>query len=90
MSSFTKPVRHIRLPALWSQGDVAPYVALGLGLQRAGFDISIGTTATFRSFVESWGLPCVTTNREWSSVVRREPEEKGETGTSRPQEQATT
>ena len=82
MSSFTKPVRHIRLLALGSQGDVAPYVALGLGLQRAGFDISIGTTAAFRSFVESYGLPCVTTNWELRSVMRREAEEGGDSETS--------
>ncbi len=82
MSSSTKPVRHIRLLALGSQGDVQPYVALGLGLQRAGFDISIGTTAEFRLFVESYGLPCVTTNWELRSVMRREAEEGGKASTS--------
>jgi UDP:flavonoid glycosyltransferase YjiC (YdhE family) len=55
MAGSTQSVRHIRLLALGSQGDVAPYVALGLRLQQAGFDISLGTTAEFRPLVESYG-----------------------------------
>jgi len=82
MSSSTKRVRHIRLLALGSQGDVQPYMALGLGLQQAGFDISIGTTADFRPFVASYGLPCVTTNWELRAIVRREAEEGGHSETS--------
>ncbi|WP_165422977.1 glycosyltransferase [Ktedonosporobacter rubrisoli] len=67
-----KSVKHIRLLALGSQGDVQPYVALGLGLQQAGFDVSLGTTAEFRPFVEAWGLPCVTTPLKLFSVIKQD------------------
>jgi sterol 3beta-glucosyltransferase len=77
MSSSTKRMRHIRLLALGSQGDVVPYVSLGLGLQQAGFDVSIGTTADFRPLVESYGLPCVTTNWGLRTIVRREAQAGG-------------
>jgi len=75
-------VRHIRLLALGSRGDVQPYVALGLGLQQAGFDVSIGTSADFRPFVETSGLPCVTTDWELRAIVRRAAQEGGHSQTS--------
>src|SRR5579859_6693512 len=82
MSRSTKRVRHIRLLALGSQGDVVPYVALGLGLQQAGFDVSIGTTPDFRPLVEAYGLPCVTTNWELRTIASFEAEEGGHSETS--------
>ncbi len=60
---------HIRLLAIGTQGDVQPYVALGLGLQRAGFEVSLGTTANFKAFVERWGLSCVTSDMDLQAVV---------------------
>lgn len=40
-----------------SRGDVQPYVALGLGLQAAGYDLTIATHEEFRGFVTERGLP---------------------------------
>ena len=39
-----------------SRGDVQPYVALALGLQRGGYDVRVATHETFRDFVAGHGL----------------------------------
>lgn len=62
---------HIRLLAFGTRGDVQPYVALALGLQQAGFDVSIGTSEDFRDFVEAYGLPCATAEVNIRAFVNR-------------------
>ncbi len=42
--------------ALGSRGDVQPYVALGLGLQRVGHEVTILAGDEFASFVTGYGL----------------------------------
>jgi sterol 3beta-glucosyltransferase len=49
----------IDLLALGSRGDVQPFVALGLGLQRAGHRVRIVTLGGFEDFVRGYGLDCV-------------------------------
>ncbi|MCX6047210.1 MAG: glycosyltransferase [Chloroflexi bacterium] len=39
-----------------SRGDVQPYVALGVGLQRAGYQVTLATDPSFESFVRDYGL----------------------------------
>jgi sterol 3beta-glucosyltransferase len=39
-----------------SQGDVQPYVALGVGLKQAGFEVTLATDSSFSSFVNSHAL----------------------------------
>src|ERR1700674_1364795 len=39
-----------------SRGDVQPYVALGMGLKRAGHAVAIATHETFRGGVTRYGL----------------------------------
>lgn len=39
-----------------SRGDVQPFVALGTGLKRAGFDVRIAAPEGFKDFVEPVGL----------------------------------
>lgn len=46
----------IAILTVGSRGDVQPYVALGLGLQRAGFAVKLATEAGFESFVNEYGL----------------------------------
>lgn len=46
----------IFLIALGTRGDVQPYIALGLGLEKAGHKVTICTTANFRGFVTEYGL----------------------------------
>lgn len=47
---------HITIHTLGSRGDVQPFIPLGLGLQRAGFDVRFASYEVFRSFVEEHGL----------------------------------
>ncbi len=47
---------HIRLVAIGTRGDVQPYVALGLGLQAAGYEVSLATTRDFADVVTAAGL----------------------------------
>ena len=47
----------IAIQTLGTRGDVQPYVALGLGLRRAGHDVVLATAAQFGDFVTGHGLP---------------------------------
>lgn len=47
---------NIHLLAFGSRGDVQPFIALGLGLRRAGYTVSIGAAASFQKCIESSGL----------------------------------
>ena len=46
----------ITIITLGSQGDVQPYVALGLGLRSAGHSVRVATHACFETLVRSRGL----------------------------------
>lgn len=46
----------ILIPTIGSRGDIQPYIALGSGLQKAGYDITFASHPTFRSLVEFHGL----------------------------------
>ena len=47
---------NVTIITLGTRGDVQPYVALGIGLQRAGHDITLATSADFGTFVTERGL----------------------------------
>jgi sterol 3beta-glucosyltransferase len=47
---------HITIIAVGSQGDVQPYLALGIGLKSAGHHVTIATLSIFKESVESAGL----------------------------------
>lgn len=42
----------ILIPTIGSRGDIQPYIALGSGLQKAGYDVTFASHPTFRSLVE--------------------------------------
>lgn len=46
----------ITIHTIGTRGDVQPYIALGMGLRAAGFDVNIATAAQFRDFVTAHGL----------------------------------
>ena len=48
---------NITIAAVGSRGDVQPYIALGLGLQRAGFVVRLSAPAAFRELIAAYGLP---------------------------------
>ncbi|MBK9266422.1 MAG: glycosyltransferase family 1 protein [Polyangiaceae bacterium] len=47
---------NIFIITLGTRGDVQPYIALGLGLQKAGHQVTLCTTVNFRDFVTEHGL----------------------------------
>jgi sterol 3beta-glucosyltransferase len=47
---------HLTIVALGSRGDVQPYLALGLGLQRAGYQVQVCADRLFEKLVTSTGL----------------------------------
>lgn len=47
---------HLSIAAVGSRGDVQPYLALGLGLQRAGHQVRVCADRLFESLVVSTGL----------------------------------
>ncbi|MCU0493036.1 MAG: glycosyltransferase [Chloroflexaceae bacterium] len=46
----------VTLIAIGSRGDVQPYVALGIGLQQAGYRVQVATHEPFAAFVQGHGL----------------------------------
>lgn len=46
----------IILPTIGTRGDVQPYVALALGLQKAGHAVTLATHPCMRGLVESYGV----------------------------------
>jgi sterol 3beta-glucosyltransferase len=46
----------IILPTIGTRGDVQPYIALALGLQKAGHDVTLATHPCMRGLVESYGV----------------------------------
>ncbi|WP_414618879.1 glycosyltransferase [Calothrix sp. CCY 0018] len=47
---------HITILTLGSRGDVQPFIALGIGLYKAGHKVKIASQATFESEIRSHGL----------------------------------
>jgi UDP:flavonoid glycosyltransferase YjiC (YdhE family) len=46
----------ITIITLGSRGDIQPFIALGAGLQRAGYTITLATPTPFEALVRSYGL----------------------------------
>lgn len=57
----------ITITTIGSRGDIQPYVALGIGLRRAGYDVNIATHAMFEEFVRRHDLGF--------SLIRTNPKE---------------
>src|SRR4051812_17409419 len=49
---------HVYIIGMGTRGDIQPYIALGLGLQKAGHWVTLCTSENFRSLVVEYGLPC--------------------------------
>lgn len=55
-----------------SQGDVQPYIALGIGLQQAGFEVLLATDPSFSSFVTSHALDFAPIHAPFAQLVQTE------------------
>lgn len=47
---------HILILTVGTQGDVQPYVALGMGLKAAGYDVTVATSTRFAGLITEHGL----------------------------------
>jgi sterol 3beta-glucosyltransferase len=50
------PNRKITILTVGTRGDVQPYVALGAGLQKAGYRVKIATEVGFEKLAHDYGL----------------------------------
>ncbi|MBN1965237.1 MAG: glycosyltransferase family 1 protein [Anaerolineae bacterium] len=50
------PAKRLTILAIGSRGDVQPYVALGIGLQRAGYAVTLVAGDDFEPFITGYGL----------------------------------
>jgi sterol 3beta-glucosyltransferase len=46
----------IAITAIGTRGDLQPYIALGLGLQQAGHDVTVISAKNEEAFVRNYGL----------------------------------
>ena len=61
----------IVLLASGSRGDVQPYVALGVGLKKKGYEVCVATAENFKDYVASYGLNFLALHRDISQVMDR-------------------
>ncbi len=59
----------ISILTMGSRGDVQPYLALGLALQKAGAQVQIATLEMFAEFVRGLGLECYPIPGDLASVM---------------------
>ena len=60
---------NILILTVGTRGDVQPYVALGMGLQKAGYQVTLATVKDFRDFVTSRGLGFAPLNSDFLKIV---------------------
>ena len=65
-------------PLIWvtgvgSRGDLQPFVALGRGLEAAGFRVVVVTSKNFATFVSSAGLEVLPVWESTEAVLHRDP-----------------
>ncbi|HEY9629512.1 MAG TPA: glycosyltransferase [Coleofasciculaceae cyanobacterium] len=63
-----------------SQGDIQPYVALGLGLQQAGFEVTLATDSSFSAWVASHGLPFAPLRAPFAQLIQTDAGKKALAG----------
>lgn len=66
----------ITILAVGSRGDVQPYCALALGLQRAGHQVRIATHSNFEAFVSHQGLDFTPIAGDFNQLLQSEEGQK--------------
>lgn len=51
------PVKNVLILTYGSRGDVEPFIALALGMQAAGYTVSLATAERFEDWVEGFRIP---------------------------------
>ncbi len=52
-----------------SRGDIQPFIALGKGLQSAGYDVALQTAEAYKPFVQAHGLNYLYMNNEFMNLT---------------------
>jgi len=68
---LTVPPPKILISTVGSFGDLFPFLALGLALQREGFDVAVATSGVYREFVEREGLDFVAARPDLDDVTEK-------------------
>src|SRR5205085_2394969 len=63
---------NVSIVASGTRGDVQPYVALGQGLQQAGYRVRVLTNENFESLVTEAGLGFASTGENIEAIIQSE------------------
>ena len=66
--------RTILIACQGTRGDLQPYVALALGLERRGWEVALSGPAEYRCFGESFGLNYLDAGTSLAAAMRETPE----------------
>lgn len=66
----------ITIITIGTRGDIQPYIALGVGLKKAGYDIILATCENFRHFVEDFELKFHPVRVDFSEIMRSQGGQK--------------
>lgn len=64
---------HIAISTLGSRGDVQPLIALAIGLQQAGNQVTLVTSHAYADWIQSYGVTCHPVHFD-SQAILRHPE----------------
>lgn len=64
--------KRIAMATIGTQGDVQPFVALGVRLKEAGYSVVLGTSENFQGFVESYGLEFVSLGKDMQAFISQD------------------
>jgi sterol 3beta-glucosyltransferase len=76
---FLEDTMKILIPTIGSRGDIQPYIALALGLQDAGHEVTFATHPCWGELIESYGIPFspigpnIDIGEETAKIRRRSP-----------------
>jgi hypothetical protein len=59
----------VAIITIGTRGDIQPYIALGRGLQAAGYDVKVVTFQAFESFVRGSGLDFAAVSGDLASLM---------------------
>jgi UDP:flavonoid glycosyltransferase YjiC (YdhE family) len=59
----------VAIITIGTRGDIQPYIALGQGLQAAGYDVKVVTCGAFESFVRDSGLDFAAVSGDLASLM---------------------
>jgi sterol 3beta-glucosyltransferase len=62
----------IALLTAGTRGDTQPYVALGIGLQQAGYQVRLAAGKNFKSFITQYGLEFFPLRADFAEMMNSE------------------